>query len=86
MQLWIIQIEEDEPTGFIVYEKVRPGPCQSPQQLSLCPVSSKTVSACLQFEALVLRLMTEEATSHKRNTEDEILAAFEVESLVLRLS
>jgi len=24
LQLWIIQIEEEEPTGFIVYEKVRP--------------------------------------------------------------
>jgi hypothetical protein len=52
---------------------------------SFCPVSSKTV-ACLQFEALVMRLMTEEATSHKRNTEDEILAAFEVQSHVLRIS
>jgi len=33
-----------------------------------------------------MRLMTEEATSHKRNTEDEILAAFEVQSHVLRIS
>ena len=23
LQLWIIQIEEEEPTGFIVYDKVR---------------------------------------------------------------
>ena len=34
---------------------------------------TKTVRlrVCLQFEALATRLMTEEATSHKRNTEDE---------------
>ena len=50
LQLWIIQIEEEEPTGFIVYEKL---------------------------EQLLIRLMTEESTMHKRNTEDEILLAFQ---------
>jgi anti-sigma factor ChrR (cupin superfamily) len=30
-----------------------------------------------QFEALVVRLLTEEAAQHKRNGEDEILAAFQ---------
>ena len=47
-QRWIHEIEEEEPTGFIVYDK---------------------------FEALAVRLMTEEAMSNKRNTEDEILEA-----------
>ena len=31
-----------------------------------------------QFEALLVTLMTEEATIHKRNTEDEIFEAFQV--------
>lgn len=45
---------------------------------------TKTVRlrVCLQFEALATRLMTEEATSHKRNTEDEIVAAFEAQNLL----
>lgn len=84
LQLWIIQIEEDEPTGFIVYEKVR-GLVKVHSNF-LCVRNPLRLARFLQFEALVLRLMTEEATSHKRNTEDEILAAFEVESHVLRLS
>jgi hypothetical protein len=33
--------------------------------------------AFLQFELVVVRLLTEEAPQHKRNTEDEILAAFQ---------
>mmetsp|Transcript_34642 Transcript_34642/g.54089 ORF Transcript_34642/g.54089 Transcript_34642/m.54089 type:complete len:161 (+) Transcript_34642:352-834(+) len=49
LQRWIHEIEEEEPTGFIVYDK---------------------------FEALAVRLCTEEAMSNKRNTEDEILQAF----------
>ncbi|EKX49434.1 hypothetical protein GUITHDRAFT_85790 [Guillardia theta CCMP2712] len=50
LQRWIHEIEEEEPTGFIVFDK---------------------------FEALAVRLLTEEAMSHKRNTEDEILMAFQ---------
>lgn len=43
--------------------------------------STKILRVPRQFEALSIRLMTEEATSHKRNTEDEIVAAFEVQRL-----
>eukprot|EP00287_Rhodomonas_sp_CCMP768_P018254 CAMPEP_0202825404 /NCGR_PEP_ID=MMETSP1389-20130828/13016_1 /ASSEMBLY_ACC=CAM_ASM_000865 /TAXON_ID=302021 /ORGANISM="Rhodomonas sp., Strain CCMP768" /LENGTH=415 /DNA_ID=CAMNT_0049498633 /DNA_START=71 /DNA_END=1320 /DNA_ORIENTATION=+ len=50
LKRWILEIEEEEPTGYIVYEK---------------------------FEVLAVRLLTEEAMSNKRNTEDEILAAFQ---------
>ena len=31
----------------------------------------------IQFEALVVRLLTEEASQHKRNDEDDIRAAFQ---------
>eukprot|EP00285_Hemiselmis_virescens_P019709 CAMPEP_0173378738 /NCGR_PEP_ID=MMETSP1356-20130122/1874_1 /TAXON_ID=77927 ORGANISM="Hemiselmis virescens, Strain PCC157" /NCGR_SAMPLE_ID=MMETSP1356 /ASSEMBLY_ACC=CAM_ASM_000847 /LENGTH=166 /DNA_ID=CAMNT_0014331913 /DNA_START=232 /DNA_END=732 /DNA_ORIENTATION=+ len=51
LQRWIHDIEEEEPTGFIKYEK---------------------------FEPLAVRLMTEEALSHKRHAEDEIVKAFQV--------
>jgi hypothetical protein len=34
-------------------------------------------SLLLQFETLVVRLLTEEASQHKRNSEDEILLAFQ---------
>eukprot|EP00290_Baffinella_frigidus_P013989 CAMPEP_0180156616 /NCGR_PEP_ID=MMETSP0986-20121125/25689_1 /TAXON_ID=697907 /ORGANISM="non described non described, Strain CCMP2293" /LENGTH=158 /DNA_ID=CAMNT_0022105853 /DNA_START=9 /DNA_END=485 /DNA_ORIENTATION=- len=50
LQRWIHEIEEEEPTGFIVYDK---------------------------FEALAVRLSTEEAMMNKRTTEDAILAAFQ---------
>uniref|UniRef100_A0A7S0M3S9 EF-hand domain-containing protein n=1 Tax=Cryptomonas curvata TaxID=233186 RepID=A0A7S0M3S9_9CRYP len=50
LQRWIHEIEEEEPTGFIMYEK---------------------------FEALAVRLSTLEAMNFKRNSEDEILRAFQ---------
>ena len=82
LQLWIIQIEEEEPTGFIVYDKVN-----ACLKFLLCFRRVEiTRSHCTcttdQFEALAVRLLTEEATSHKRNTEDEILAAFQVRVLL----
>lgn len=38
-------------------------------------LSQRTASS--QFESLMIRLLTEEASQHKRNNEDEILAAFQ---------
>jgi len=51
LQRWIHEIEEEEATGFIKYEK---------------------------FEPLAVKLLTEEALSHKRHAEDEIVKAFQV--------
>lgn len=79
LQLWIIQIEEEEPTGFIVYDKVRGVEANRKPSFAVCVWGALLILCTTdQFEALAVRLLTEEATSHKRNTEDEILAAFQV--------
>lgn len=36
LQHWIIQIEEEEPTGFIVYEKVYPCVALSSSHVECC--------------------------------------------------
>ena len=45
--------------------------------MSGCASTFLLLSLSLQFEALMVRLLTEEASQHKRNSEDEILAAFQ---------
>ena len=48
------------------------GCCEPAVMPDCCP----TLPCPCQFETVVVRLLTEEASQHKRNTEDEILAAF----------
>jgi len=54
---------------------------ETPRPFSLClhaPLPSfPSHLTFAQFEALMVRLLTEEASQHKRNSEDEILAAFQ---------
>ena len=88
LQRWIHEMEEEEPTGFIVYEKVCSAAARGAAQacrlgwtLAAASPQSCLIAAPLpcpcQFETVVVRLLTEEASQHKRNTEDEILAAFQ---------